>query len=124
MKFNRSKVKQLRNEIATALASVEKKHGVSFDLGRITFTDTDFRGKLTCKSADPDAGRKIFERDAVRVGVKKEAYGKTFTTSSGRTFRITGINTRAKKYPVNAETVNTKEAYKFAVTMLPKNLRW
>jgi hypothetical protein len=123
MKMTRAKVKQLRADIDAALAAVEKKHGVEFDLGRITFTDTDFRGKLTCKSADPNADRKIFERDALRVGLKKTAYGKTFT-HVGRDYRVSGVNTRAKKYPVKVVDVASGGNYKMSVEALPRDLRW
>ena len=122
MTFTRAKVKTIRTEIDKALAAVAAKHGVEFSLGTIRFSDTDLRGTLKCVSADKDAGRKMFERDAFRVGVKKDAYGKTFT-SNGKTFRITGINTRAKKYPICAETVNRGDKYKFPVRSLPSNLR-
>ena len=62
-----------------------------------------------------------FETKAFLVGVKKTAFGKTFT-SQGRKFKITGLNTRAKKYPIQASTVGGKR-YKFNVSQLPANLR-
>lgn len=123
MKFTRAKVKTLRSDLDKALAAIEKKHGVEFSIGTIRFSDTDFRGTLKCVSADKDAARKIFERDALRVGLKKTAYGKTFTHVA-RDYRVVGVNTRAKKYPVQVEDVATGGTYKMSADMLPQNLRW
>ena len=122
MKFTRAKVKTLRADIDKALAAIEKKHGVEFNLGTIRFSDTDFRGTLKCVSADKDAGRKMFERDAFRIGLKRDAYGKTFT-HVGRDYRVVGVNTRAKKYPVNVEDVASGGTYKMAAAALPQSLR-
>jgi hypothetical protein len=127
MKFNKSNLSVIRTDIDFALAAVEKQHGVSFKIGRISYTNNDFRTKLECFSASDDSGNAVnidkqnFETKAFLIGVKKTAFGKTFT-SNGRKFTITGLNTRAKKYPIQASTVGGKR-YKFCVTQLPANLR-
>ena len=123
MKFNRTGVKQLRADIDSALAAIEKKHGVEFNIGTIRFSDTDFRATLKCTSADKDAARKMFERDALRVGLKKTAYGKKFKHGS-KEYIVVGVNTRAKKYPANVETVNRGDKFKMSVSILPQELRW
>jgi len=123
MKFNRTGVKQLRADIDSALAAIEKKHGVEFNIGTIRFSDTDFRATLKCTSADPDAARKMFERDALRVGLKKTAYGKQFKYGN-KEYIVVGVNTRAKKYPVSVKTVNRGDSFKMAVNCLPADLRW
>lgn len=126
MRFNRTNLKAIRADINTALKAVEKKHGVSFNLGNIRFSDSDFRGKLECFSATDNSGNAVdidkqnFESKAWLVGVKKTAFGKTFT-SQGTKFTITGINTRAKKYPIQATNAKGKR-YKFCVSQLPSNL--
>ena len=125
MRFNKSNLKTIRADIATALASVESKHGVKFSLGNIRYSDSDFRCKLECFSSatgdTTDIDRQKFESKSWMVGVKKTAFGETFT-SQGRKFTITGINTRAKKYPIQAETARGRR-YKFSVTALPSHLR-
>ena len=127
MNFNRTNIKALRADIATALAAVENQHGVSFKLGNIRFSDNDFRGKLECFSASDNSGKAVnvdkqkFESKAFLVGVKTTSFGKTFT-SNGRKFTINGINTRAKKYPIQASTATGKR-FKFPVSSLPANLR-
>lgn len=127
MNFNKSNLKTIRADITAALAAVEKQHGVSFKLGNIRFSDNDFRGKLECFSTSDNSGKVVnvdkqnFESKAWMVGIDKIAFGKSFH-SNGRKFTITGLNTRAKKYPVQASTANGKR-FKFPVSSLPQNLR-
>jgi hypothetical protein len=127
MNFNKSNLSAIRSDITAALAAVEKKHGVSFKLGNIRYSDNDFRGKLECFSASDNSGNAVdvakqnFESKAFLIGVDKSAFGKSFR-SNGRKFTITGVNTRANKYPIQASTANGKR-YKFSVTQLPQNLR-
>lgn len=123
MNFNKQTLKIMRQDIDSALEAVAKKHGVSFKLGNIRYTGSDFRTKLECFAGDAsDAAQQAFERDAWRVGVKKTAFGQTFTQGN-ITYKITGINTRAKKYPIKAESMNRGKRYKFPVSSLPANLR-
>lgn len=53
-----------------------------------------------------------FKRWAASYGLKPEWFGETFT-SRGTGFRIVGINTRAPKYPVQAERVRDGKGFKF-----------
>ena len=46
--MDKGKVRQLREDIDKALATVAEKHGVKFNVGRITFTDEDFKAQLRC----------------------------------------------------------------------------
>lgn len=123
MKLDRKTIKSIRADLDTAFATIEQKYGVEFSLGAIRFSDTDFRSTLRCKSADSDADRKIFERNALRVGLKKTSFGKTFKYV-GRDYRVVGVNTRAKKYPVQVEDVATGGRYKMGLDCLPSHLHW
>lgn len=127
MTFNKSNLKTIRADIDAALAAVESKHGVKFSLGNIRYSTNDFRCKLECVSTADANGNAInvdkanFERLAVMVGVKKDAFGKSFT-KRGKKYTITSINTRARKFPIQA--VNTLgDRYKFPVSALPASLQ-
>lgn len=127
MQFNKTNLKIIRADIDAALASVEAKHGIKFNLGNIRFSDNDFRGKLECNSVADASGNAInpaevhFNDNRWRVGLARDAFGKTFR-SNGRTFTIVGVNTRAKKYPVKATDPNGG-MYKFPMSSLPANLK-
>ena len=63
---------------------------------------------------------KVFDREAQNFRLYAPSYklelnwlGKTFTTNSGKLFKLTGINPGARKYPVNATMIATGQSYKF-----------
>ena len=123
MQFNRNNLKTIRADISAALASVEAKHDVTFDLGNIRFGDTNFRGKLECNAVADKNGKAVdpnkvkFEQNYFRFGLDKDAYGKTFS-KAGRKYTVTGINPRAKKYPVKCTSPNG-QVWKMPVSALP-----
>ncbi len=128
MSITKASLPQIRNDINAALATIEAKHNLKFSIGRITYeTGMNFRTKLEAVSTADHTGNAVnpdqvnFERNAWSVGVKKEAFGKKFT-SNRKQFTITGINTRAKKYPIQGVTANGKR-YKFPVSQLPASLQ-
>lgn len=127
MQFNKRNLPGFRSEIATALASIEAKHGVKFDLGRITFTDTNFRVKLECTSASDNSGNSVDPRETKflantwRYNISNAAFGKSFT-SRGRKFKIVGLNPRAKKYPLSVEDAKGGR-FKMPMSELPNNLK-
>jgi hypothetical protein len=121
-KFDRNNLSELRAEIDNALEAVLAKHGLTADLGRITFQDKEFRGKLTV-SVDTDtifsvantssAEERKFKRYAAKFGMTGNEFGKSFKVR-GTVFTITEINPRAKVggYPVIAKNARGT-AYKF-----------
>jgi len=127
MNFNRKNLPGFRLEIEQALAAVEAKHNVKFDLGRITFTESNFRTKLECTSTADRSGNTVdprqvkFDQNSWRFNIAKDAFGKTFT-KGGRKYKIVGLNPRAKKYPLNCEAPNGQQ-WKMPITSLPQNLR-
>lgn len=58
--------------------------------------------------------RQDFESYAGSYGLDPDDFGAEFTTFRGDTYRIIGLNTRARKYPIVAEKVgNGGGRYKF-----------
>lgn len=127
MSFTKTNLKNIRADIEAALASVEATYNCKFSLGNIRFSDHNFRGKLECNSVADASGNTInpaevhFNDNRWRVGLAKDAFGKTFT-AQGRRYTIVGVNTRAKKYPVQAETAAGRR-YKFPMSALPASLK-
>jgi len=128
MSITKASLPQIRKDINAALATIEKKHNLRFSIGAITYeVGASLRTKLEAVSTADHTGNAInpdkikFEKNAWRVGVKKDAFGQTFT-SNRKHFTITGLNTRAPKYPIQAVTASGKR-YKFPVSHLPSSLQ-
>ena len=120
--LTRNNVKTLRADMDAALAKVLAKHGVTADLGRMTFTNSEVRCKLTVSvdsgapssvaNTDANEERK-FKQNAYKFGLTGNEFGRTFK-SRGTAFTIISINPRAKRdgYPIIAQNARGTK-YKF-----------
>jgi len=117
--FTRANCRTLMDEVEAALKPIAEKHGLTLDRkGKSFYRDklpVMFQFLVTEKDEDGnalDSRAKDFMRVADAYGLSKDDYLAEFR-SNGRTFRITGLNTRARGYPVMAEDVRTGKTYKF-----------
>lgn len=116
--FNKSNLTSLRGDITAALKDVEKKYDVTFLLGRITFTEKEFRGKLECRSGNGVTINQTRTNDLDNYG--KMLLGASFTPnaiyhSAHGTVRIVDYRPRKHKYPFVVEVVNTGKKYIISV---------
>lgn len=100
MSFNKANLQQIRADIATALAAVEKKHGMTLKLGNIKFNDGYFYGKMEAtKIGGESKEATFFKANAKFYGIQPDALGKTIT-SNGKTFTIVGMKSNSVNKPV------------------------
>lgn len=110
-KFN-SKLQDLLNEFGA-------ENDVALKIKSCRFDNAGFSMKVegAFESDDTSGEEALFASAAKRIaGVSAEDYGRTFR-NKGREFRIVELNTRAKKYPVIAETKRGAR-YKFPVSVI------
>jgi hypothetical protein len=116
-KFTPTKLDQIRKSLNEAVKAVEAEHGVTFKLGKMSYNDDSFTMKSECFMKQGDGS--IVTKEAKAWTALAEAYydlptdglGKKFV-SQGQTFTITGLNTKAPKYPVQARSADGRN-YKF-----------
>jgi len=99
---------QIRKELAKALKSVEKKFGVTCEVGNMTYDDSEVRTKLTLRTN----GALTKEEQTYDTYQKIEGLPKRGTILKDASVTY-GYNTRARKYPVIV-TKNGKQ-YKMSV---------
>jgi hypothetical protein len=110
----------LRNAVAEALVTVEKKFNVTFMLGRtITFGDglLQAKGELLIL-ANKEEMAAWNDQNLVPLGLKKEWFGRTFVASGrglkSHRYTVTGLNPEDKKFSVQAVLVGDIKKYGFA----------
>jgi hypothetical protein len=119
--ISRSDMSVLRSEVNAAIAAVATKHGLVMALGSGKFNEKNASFKLEISTKDQNTGMvksreaTSFEVNAHFYGFKAEDLGATFK-SNGRTFKITGLNTRRPKFPLLAVCVEDGRTYKFPDT--------
>jgi hypothetical protein len=114
-RFTRPTLRALDVEIDAALAVVAEKHGMTFTRAGGRFSDTTYTPKVSFSIVGESGIPADFARNAQYFGLTEDDYGREFTTYRG-TYKITGINLRAKKYPITAECLRTGKGYKFPVS--------
>lgn len=118
----------LRRELDAALAPIAERYGVQLVLGRMT-CERDGSGlsvKLTASrivdgvTMTPEAN--AFKQLADAYGMDPDWLGAEFDWR-GERYRVTGLNTRARKMPIVAERVRDGAGYKFPEATIIRALK-
>jgi len=119
--INREKMQSLRTAIERELEELGRKHGVQFKVGNGSYDQNGSFGHFKLEIANvndqgevTDQFAENFKRLAKSLGLLPDDLGKRFTSQSGETFKIVGLNPRATKMPVIAENVNSGRPFKFS----------
>lgn len=114
--MNAGQVNNIRDELSKAIADVLNKHGMSGDFVSGNYSEAGFQLTLKAQLKDVGNGKSgaqlEYEIHARKFGIDPKSFGKTFT-SQGKTFRIVGINPRARTMPILAIEIATGVEYKF-----------
>jgi hypothetical protein len=129
-RLSKEHFKTIRKEIAEKLKPLEITYGIKFNLGRIRFDEVSFRGKLEGTLLTPSGGDSsdaiLFKNKCHYYGLQPSDFGKEvklprYSKFPGRRGKISGINTRAKKYPIIItleDGTQTKNAVHFIKELL------
>ena len=116
-KFTRENLDILRPIIEDTLNKELTKFGLSIDLGSISFGDNDFRTKLKVMcGTNEDGAKRDWEKYARLFGLNAEDFGTLFI-NGGKTFQVSGIAVKSRKYPILATNEHGVE-YKFPAHVL------
>jgi len=111
-------LKQLRIELNMAIAEVAKKHKLNLKVTNASYSPSTFTFKLEGALLDKDGmvvdrKRIDYETYCHLYNIKRCWLDKEFTTPDGETYKIVGLNSKARKNPIIAEDVRTKKRYRF-----------
>lgn len=129
--FDKTNLKQLRDDLDAAFAQIRAKHGVVIEVGRISYAADRATTKITMIAAtdatsaapnDPIAAKLAvaqadFKRTAPAFGLKPEQFG-TILKHGRSSYKLVGLNTRAGKFPVLGTDVSNGQTYKLPESIL------
>ena len=96
-----------RKDFATLVKSLEEKHGVKVELGKITYDPgVNFTAKLTV--SENDADKKLFERYCGLFDLDESDYGAAII-HKGESYTLVGLELKRSKFPIILEHVKTKK---------------
>ena len=120
-KFDKTNLKQMREVINNALLLVSDNYNVELKIGRINFEPKGFSTKLEVNLViDGQVQTKEardFESLANLYGCKFPL-GFEFNQGSNPTpkhFKVIGLKTRSRKYPIQCKDVNSDDIYGFKI---------
>ena len=120
-KFTNPNLDKLRDEIDAALDAVAANHGITLKIGNIRY-DTDrmsFTTKIEANvGSAEDKSRKDWNLYCSAYGFKASDFGRTFTTPKGKTYKIAGINPKARVRPITAHSVPGGSEFGFTADVL------
>jgi hypothetical protein len=99
-KFDTDNLKDLRKAIDSAITEALSKFGLSGELGKIRYQDTEFAATLTVSTASN--GQNLFIQFAKIYKLKPEWFGQQIKDSKGTVYTISGLDLKRKKFPVVA----------------------
>lgn len=114
-KFDKKEIKDLRRIIQLNLAEIGQELGLEFNLKGITYTGTDFSARLECRiKGELTRSERTYVIMAEEYGLPP--LGTRIRVPSGKTFTLSGWNTRAPKYPVEAQ--HSSSTWKLAISQV------
>ena len=124
--FTKESFNDIRTYLNNKFEEIKKETGIDFSIGNITFEPDTFRTQLTAKinnGTKEEEAKKEWDKYCEMFGLKKEWFGKTFTSSSnGKTYTICGIKKWASERPVIAKDNENKEYLFKHLAIIPKFL--
>lgn len=114
--FDRSTVKAMRQPLEDALSVIEKQFGVKVTVGNASFTgeNVTFKVELATVAADGTVNDKHVSDFKMLCGMydlKPEHLGAE-VVYAGTTYKITGLNPKAPRYPINVERVSDGRGFR------------
>jgi hypothetical protein len=108
--FTKAGLKTIRASLNKAFREVEEAHGIKLNIGNISYENTTFRTTLKASIVNErgiveDRERTDFTKYATMFDLNPEWLDKEIVLN-GRTFTITGLNTKASKNNIRIQAEN------------------
>lgn len=117
MKITRAILGMITADIEVAIAGIAAKYeGLKITRGNARFNELEATFKLKLQvvndEGESESERRDFDTLARSYGLLPEDLGTEFRFR-GKLYRLTGINPRARKYPIKGDRVSDKKKFKF-----------
>lgn len=107
-KFDKSNLKDIRAAMNAALFKVGQEYGIAFDIGRITFNDGEFRGKVSARIRSAAPAEKA-------VAVDEAWFAKAYGLIAGQVINgrmLVDCKPANRKYPFIYKDMRTGKMFK------------
>ena len=127
MKINRQNMRDLRAIINEQLKTIAEEKGVTLEVTNCSFGENSFTFKLEGGTIDDsgnviDSKAEFFLANAGSYGLSPDDLGTTFVSGSGMEFKIIGLKSRARKYPIITSSLTNGRSYKHSVDQVKRGI--
>jgi vacuolar-type H+-ATPase subunit B/Vma2 len=114
-RFDRSNIDLISGTVMSMLQAFAKQAGLEVTRESGRFSQNTFTMKISFRVLAQDgSGKPVdFAAKALRAGVAADSWGKVFA-HGGKTYTVTDVKPRNRRYPVIAEETGSKKVYKFS----------
>jgi len=113
--FNRGNLGAIQEKMVEKLKEIENELGIKFESQGCSFGDIEATFKIKGIIAGTDPGKDKFEKYCNLYGLEKSDFGKTFS-ERGKEYKITGILTSSRKYPIEVVRLSDGQKMKYTVS--------
>ena len=110
--FTSIQVNDLRKELFLTMKNFCEEKNLDFDLSGVRYSENKAKVSLELFTKSEDGSSvgeyNDFILNCKKFGISKELYGKKININN-KVYEICGINSRARKYPIELRDVNTGE---------------
>ena len=126
--FDPHNCRRLIDALDNAVAPVADAFGVHITHGGGSYLATNFR--ITLQAATKGENGEIISREVIDFkelcglyGLKPEDLGKTFSSYTGEVYKIIGLKSNSRKFPILVEKISNGKKYKLPETLVVRGLR-
>jgi len=115
-------LKNFREDFKDTVKDLEEKYGIVITLGNISYSESNFHGKIECRLESVSANKKLedtFKALYKFYGLDEDMLGKTFN-ACGKTLKFVGLDRKKRNYPCICE--GNGKSYKLSVEQLKLHL--
>lgn len=115
-------LKNFREDFKDTVKDLEEKYGIVITLGNISYSESNFHGKIECRLESVSANKKLedtFKALYKLYGLDEDMLGKTFS-ACGKTLKFVGLDSKKRNYPCICE--GNGKSYKLSVEQLKLHL--
>ena len=115
-------LKNFRTEFKDTVKELEEKHGIVINLGNISYSGSNFTGKLEVRLDSVSPNQKYidtFKALYKLYGLEEDMLNKSFRTN-GKTLKFVGLDSKKRNYPCICE--GNGKSYKLSVEQLKLHL--
>lgn len=119
--LDRASVKELSQEIRTALNEIGELYGLRISIGNVSFSKAEFTTKITAQVNNEEVLAEAFSLELALYGLPADTIGRYFS-HRGEFYKVQSVVTRKRKYPIICDVLGDDRRVAFGPSTIKRLL--